>query len=102
MIQNCWFFGCPYGVRGNNTGGATRPGAGLYDTASEIVIQQCEFTDKSPYKDVLELLTLRQAAGEKAVFSGITGIARPAGGGGSLRTRRAMKTESPVRWVGTG
>ena len=71
-VQNCWFFGCPYGVQGNNTNqAATAHPSEPYYTASDIVIKRCEFTEGSTYHDAVELLKLRQATGEKAVWGDI-------------------------------
>jgi len=55
-IRDCWFFGSPYAVRGNNRGEALKPDAGPWDTASEIVIEHCEFSEFSTWNDASELL----------------------------------------------
>lgn len=55
-VRDCWFFGCPYAVRGNNQGAARDPNAGPWDTASEIVIEHCEMTEFSTYTDASEIL----------------------------------------------
>lgn len=70
-IQNCWFVGCPYGVRGSNYGEAQDPGAGLFDTASDIIIQSCEFTEESSYNDAMDLLELRKDAGQTGEITDI-------------------------------
>ncbi|MES2507834.1 MAG: hypothetical protein V4599_14100 [Verrucomicrobiota bacterium] len=72
-VRDCWFFGSPYGVRGTNKGRAQDTSAGPYDTASEVVIEHCEYTEVSSFEDVNDLLRAHQAgkAGQKAEWSDI-------------------------------
>lgn len=55
-IRDCWFFGCPYAVRGNNRGTANKEGTALWDTASNILIEHCEMTEISTFSDATEIL----------------------------------------------
>lgn len=71
-VRDCWFFGTPYAVRGTNQGKALDPKTDRHATASDIVIEHCEFTELSTYNDAAELL--RSAAlrpGERARWSAI-------------------------------
>ncbi|TDU70618.1 hypothetical protein EI77_02666 [Prosthecobacter fusiformis] len=72
-VRDCWFFGSPYGVRGTNKGRAQEAAAGPYDTASEVLIEHCEYTEISSFDDVSDLLRARQAvkADEQAEWSDI-------------------------------
>lgn len=72
-VRDCWFFGSPYGVRGTNKGRAQEASAGSYDTASEVVIEHCEYTEVSSFEDVNDLLRARRSgnAGRKAEWSDI-------------------------------
>lgn len=70
-VQDCWFFGCPYGVGGNNSKEAQLVDADPYVTASDVIIERCEFTEKSTYNDAMELLKLRQGTDDPVVWQDI-------------------------------
>lgn len=70
-VQDCWFFGSPYGVRGNSAGDTLNAEADPDKIASDIIIERCEFTEISTLNDVHELLRSRKEKGEPATWSDI-------------------------------
>ncbi|EIP99168.1 hypothetical protein OpiT1DRAFT_03678 [Opitutaceae bacterium TAV1] len=71
-VRDCWFFGAPYAVRGNNKGEARKPDADPYATASDITIEHCEYTEFSTWNDATELLReLKLQPGQRAPWSAI-------------------------------
>lgn len=71
-IRDTWFFGCPYAVRGNNRGEALKPDATPHATASDIIIEHCEYTEYSSWNDASELLRAASLQpGQRAAWSAI-------------------------------
>lgn len=68
-IRDNWFFGAPYAVRGNNRGEARKPDAAPHATASDIIIEHCEYTELSSWNDASELLReLKLQPGQRATW----------------------------------